>query len=189
MTNARVSTSRYNDKGLGGASNGYDPSIRLRSGKHFSAGDKQSAGAILNNGTVAITKKHTIKAIRAHKTMLTVHCEPLTTFWARVKMFWCSESERIREELEKQIKLACAGALKPVKDLQTATGVKDSYTPVHSGITRSGSADASDVKEEPVVLGQRQRKKIVARRYQGSIWEEHWPVFVKFSRLFLSKLA
>ncbi|KAJ7693775.1 hypothetical protein B0H16DRAFT_1848276 [Mycena metata] len=36
--------------------------------------------------------------------------------------------EYIVLELEKQVKLACSGVMKPVKDLQTATGVKDTYT-------------------------------------------------------------
>ncbi|KAJ7032262.1 hypothetical protein C8F04DRAFT_1211182 [Mycena alexandri] len=36
--------------------------------------------------------------------------------------------EYIILELEKQVKLACSGVVKPVKDLQTATGVKDTYT-------------------------------------------------------------
>ncbi|KAJ6503828.1 hypothetical protein C8R45DRAFT_861398 [Mycena sanguinolenta] len=36
--------------------------------------------------------------------------------------------EKIIAELEKQVKLACAGAIKPVKDSQTQTGVKDAYT-------------------------------------------------------------
>ncbi|KAJ6542973.1 hypothetical protein B0H19DRAFT_865265, partial [Mycena capillaripes] len=36
--------------------------------------------------------------------------------------------EYIIFELEKQVKLACSGVIKPVKDLQTETGVKDAYT-------------------------------------------------------------
>ncbi|KAJ7097466.1 hypothetical protein C8R44DRAFT_643499, partial [Mycena epipterygia] len=36
--------------------------------------------------------------------------------------------EKIVAELEKQVKLACAGVAKPVKDSQTQTGVKDMYT-------------------------------------------------------------
>ncbi|KAJ7143643.1 hypothetical protein C8R46DRAFT_1012076 [Mycena filopes] len=36
--------------------------------------------------------------------------------------------EKVVAELEKQVKLACAGVLKPIKDLQTQTGVKDVYT-------------------------------------------------------------
>lgn len=36
--------------------------------------------------------------------------------------------EKILAELEKQVKLACSGVAKPVKDSQTATGVKDMYT-------------------------------------------------------------
>ncbi|KAJ7923215.1 hypothetical protein B0H13DRAFT_2230245 [Mycena leptocephala] len=36
--------------------------------------------------------------------------------------------EYIILELEKQVKLACSGVIKPVKDLQTETGVKDTYT-------------------------------------------------------------
>ncbi|KAJ7724641.1 hypothetical protein B0H16DRAFT_1736581 [Mycena metata] len=36
--------------------------------------------------------------------------------------------EYIILELEKQVKLACSGVIKPVKDLQTETGVKDAYT-------------------------------------------------------------
>ncbi|KAJ6612184.1 hypothetical protein B0H10DRAFT_2177449 [Mycena sp. CBHHK59/15] len=36
--------------------------------------------------------------------------------------------EKIVAELEKQVKLACAGVVKPVKDSQTQTGVKDVYT-------------------------------------------------------------
>ncbi|KAJ7162515.1 hypothetical protein C8R46DRAFT_1283536, partial [Mycena filopes] len=36
--------------------------------------------------------------------------------------------EYIISELEKQVKLACSGVLKSVKDLQTETGVKDAYT-------------------------------------------------------------
>jgi hypothetical protein len=31
-------------------------------------------------------------------------------------------------DLEKQVKLACAGVAQPIKDMQTATGTKDSYT-------------------------------------------------------------
>ncbi|KAJ7927350.1 hypothetical protein B0H13DRAFT_2229300 [Mycena leptocephala] len=36
--------------------------------------------------------------------------------------------EKIIAELEKQVKLACSGIIKPIKDLQTQTGVKDMYT-------------------------------------------------------------
>jgi hypothetical protein len=36
--------------------------------------------------------------------------------------------EYIILELEKQVKLACSGVIKPVKALQTETGVKDTYT-------------------------------------------------------------
>ncbi|KAJ6542998.1 hypothetical protein B0H19DRAFT_1311111 [Mycena capillaripes] len=36
--------------------------------------------------------------------------------------------EFILQELRKQVKLACSGVIKPVKDLQTETGVKDAYT-------------------------------------------------------------
>lgn len=36
--------------------------------------------------------------------------------------------EQILEELQKQVKLACSGVIKPVKDSQTETGVKDAYT-------------------------------------------------------------
>ncbi|KAJ6626597.1 hypothetical protein B0H10DRAFT_2300403, partial [Mycena sp. CBHHK59/15] len=36
--------------------------------------------------------------------------------------------EKILEELEKQVNLACLGVAKPVQDAQTATGVKDVYT-------------------------------------------------------------
>ncbi|KAJ7856512.1 hypothetical protein B0H14DRAFT_3642560, partial [Mycena olivaceomarginata] len=36
--------------------------------------------------------------------------------------------EKIIAKLEKQIKLACSGVLKPVKNAQTRTGVKDMYT-------------------------------------------------------------
>ncbi|KAF8214161.1 hypothetical protein K438DRAFT_2009234 [Mycena galopus ATCC 62051] len=36
--------------------------------------------------------------------------------------------EFILEELKKQVKLACSGVIKHVKDLQTETGVKDTYT-------------------------------------------------------------
>jgi peptide subunit release factor RF-3 len=36
--------------------------------------------------------------------------------------------EKILAELEKQVKLACSGVLKPIKDSQTQTGVKDMYT-------------------------------------------------------------
>ncbi|KAF7342693.1 hypothetical protein MSAN_02027200 [Mycena sanguinolenta] len=36
--------------------------------------------------------------------------------------------EFILQELRKQVKLACSGVLKPIKDLQTETGVKDPYT-------------------------------------------------------------
>ncbi|KAJ6623228.1 hypothetical protein B0H10DRAFT_1786753 [Mycena sp. CBHHK59/15] len=36
--------------------------------------------------------------------------------------------EKIMEELEKQVKLACSGVAKPIKDSQTQTGVKDMYT-------------------------------------------------------------
>jgi peptide subunit release factor RF-3 len=35
---------------------------------------------------------------------------------------------QILEELQKQVKLACAGVSKPVKASQTDTGVKDTYT-------------------------------------------------------------
>ncbi|KAJ6558715.1 hypothetical protein B0H10DRAFT_1846509 [Mycena sp. CBHHK59/15] len=46
------------------------------------------------------------------------------------------------------------------------------------GITRSGQAETSDAEPEEsdealVVLGRGQRRKIVARRYQGPAWEEH----------------
>jgi hypothetical protein len=34
----------------------------------------------------------------------------------------------ILEELEKQVKLACSGVIKHVKDSQTNTGVKDAFT-------------------------------------------------------------
>ncbi|KAJ7038746.1 hypothetical protein C8F04DRAFT_1255666 [Mycena alexandri] len=52
----------------------------------------------------------------------------------------------------------------------------------NSGITRSGIAEVSDAEDdesdfevdsEPVALGRGQRKKTVARRYQGPAWEEH----------------
>ncbi|KAF8181379.1 hypothetical protein K438DRAFT_1976101 [Mycena galopus ATCC 62051] len=52
----------------------------------------------------------------------------------------------------------------------------------NGGITRSGSAEDVDAESEsesevqsvaPAVLGRGQRKKIVAKRYQGPIWEEH----------------
>ncbi|KAJ7175598.1 hypothetical protein C8R46DRAFT_1249143 [Mycena filopes] len=36
--------------------------------------------------------------------------------------------EKVVAELEKQVKLACSGVLKPIKDSQTQTGVKDVYT-------------------------------------------------------------
>ncbi|KAJ6606724.1 hypothetical protein B0H10DRAFT_2178638 [Mycena sp. CBHHK59/15] len=36
--------------------------------------------------------------------------------------------EKIVAELENQVKLACAGVIKPIKDSQTRTGVKDMYT-------------------------------------------------------------
>ncbi|KAF8136030.1 hypothetical protein K438DRAFT_1911592 [Mycena galopus ATCC 62051] len=36
--------------------------------------------------------------------------------------------EFILQQLQKQVKLACSGVIKPVKDLQTETGVKDAYT-------------------------------------------------------------
>ncbi|KAJ7144252.1 hypothetical protein C8R44DRAFT_827441 [Mycena epipterygia] len=36
--------------------------------------------------------------------------------------------EHILEELEKQVKLACSGVVKHVKDSQTETGIKDTYT-------------------------------------------------------------
>lgn len=36
--------------------------------------------------------------------------------------------EHILEELEKQVKLACSGIVKHVKDSQTETGIKDTYT-------------------------------------------------------------
>lgn len=36
--------------------------------------------------------------------------------------------ELITTELKKQVKLACSGVIKHVKDLQTETGVKDAYT-------------------------------------------------------------
>jgi hypothetical protein len=36
--------------------------------------------------------------------------------------------EYIILELEKQVKLTCSGVIKPVKDLQTETGVNDVYT-------------------------------------------------------------
>ncbi|KAJ7762101.1 hypothetical protein B0H16DRAFT_1455723 [Mycena metata] len=43
----------------------------------------------------------------------------------------------------------------------------------NGGITRSGDAEASDAEEEVAPLGRGQRRKIVARRYQGALWEEH----------------
>ncbi|KAF8146261.1 hypothetical protein K438DRAFT_1781135 [Mycena galopus ATCC 62051] len=52
----------------------------------------------------------------------------------------------------------------------------------NGGITRSGSAEDVDAESEsesevqsvaPAILGRGQRKKIVAKRYQGPIWEEH----------------
>ncbi|KAJ6548589.1 hypothetical protein B0H19DRAFT_1299413 [Mycena capillaripes] len=53
-------------------------------------------------------------------------------------------------------------------------GVTDNFAVSDDGgITRSGNAEASDAEEEPVVLGRGQRRKIVAHRYQGPIWEEH----------------
>ncbi|KAJ6623752.1 hypothetical protein B0H10DRAFT_2174686 [Mycena sp. CBHHK59/15] len=36
--------------------------------------------------------------------------------------------EKIMDELQKQVKLACSGVAKPIKDSQTQTGVKDMYT-------------------------------------------------------------
>ncbi|KAF8206039.1 hypothetical protein K438DRAFT_2092296 [Mycena galopus ATCC 62051] len=36
--------------------------------------------------------------------------------------------ESVREELENQIKLTCAGVAAPIKDTQTTTGIKDPYT-------------------------------------------------------------
>ncbi|KAJ6551835.1 hypothetical protein B0H19DRAFT_1297712 [Mycena capillaripes] len=36
--------------------------------------------------------------------------------------------EGVLEELKKQVRLACSGVAQPVKDLQTETGVKDTYT-------------------------------------------------------------
>jgi hypothetical protein len=41
---------------------------------------------------------------------------------------------------------------------------------------RSGKAEASDAEEEvvaPTALGRGQRKKVVAKRYEGPAWEEH----------------
>ncbi|KAJ6526449.1 hypothetical protein B0H19DRAFT_1275799 [Mycena capillaripes] len=53
-------------------------------------------------------------------------------------------------------------------------GVADNFAVSNDGgITRSGNAEASDAEEEPVVLGRGQRKKIVACRNKGQIWEEH----------------
>ncbi|KAJ6561308.1 hypothetical protein B0H10DRAFT_2041511 [Mycena sp. CBHHK59/15] len=48
----------------------------------------------------------------------------------------------------------------------------------NGGIARSGNAETSDAEAEEsdealVVLGRGQRRKIVARRYQGPAWEEH----------------
>ncbi|KAJ6618438.1 hypothetical protein B0H10DRAFT_1947623 [Mycena sp. CBHHK59/15] len=45
----------------------------------------------------------------------------------------------------------------------------------NSGIARSGDAEASagESESEAVPLGRGQRKKTVARRYQGPTWEEH----------------
>ncbi|KAJ6549874.1 hypothetical protein B0H19DRAFT_1159936 [Mycena capillaripes] len=54
------------------------------------------------------------------------------------------------------------------------SGIADNFAVGDDGgITRSGNAEASDAEDEPVVLGRGQRKKTVARRYQGPIWEEH----------------
>jgi hypothetical protein len=36
--------------------------------------------------------------------------------------------DQILQELERQVKLACSGVIKHVKDSQTRTGVKDTYT-------------------------------------------------------------
>jgi hypothetical protein len=36
--------------------------------------------------------------------------------------------EEILAELKKQVKLACAGVAQPIKNTQTATGIKDAYT-------------------------------------------------------------
>jgi hypothetical protein len=36
--------------------------------------------------------------------------------------------ERVLDELQKQVKLACSGVSQHVKDAQTQTGVKDAYT-------------------------------------------------------------
>ncbi|KAJ7604624.1 hypothetical protein B0H17DRAFT_1120943 [Mycena rosella] len=47
---------------------------------------------------------------------------------------------------------------------------------VSGGITRSGNASDAEPEESadtPAVLGRGQRKKIVAKRYQGPIWEQH----------------
>ncbi|KAF8166902.1 hypothetical protein K438DRAFT_1503651, partial [Mycena galopus ATCC 62051] len=39
--------------------------------------------------------------------------------------------EFILQQLQKQVKLACSGVIKPVKDLQVETGVKDAYTQLY----------------------------------------------------------
>lgn len=44
------------------------------------------------------------------------------------------------------------------------------------GITRSGTAEASEAEDdevEPVALGRGRRVKTAARRYGGPSWEEH----------------
>jgi hypothetical protein len=56
----------------------------------------------------------------------------------------------------------------------SGSGVADNFSVSDDGgIARSGNAEASDAEDEPVVLGRGQRKKTVARRYQGPVWEEH----------------
>ncbi|KAJ7920417.1 hypothetical protein B0H13DRAFT_2319468 [Mycena leptocephala] len=66
--------------------------------------------------------------------------------------------------------------------LSGGSSIADNFAVGENGkngeIVRSGEAETSDAEEEsdaPVVLGQGQRRKIVARRYhwQGPAWDEH----------------
>ncbi|KAJ6556089.1 hypothetical protein B0H19DRAFT_1210733 [Mycena capillaripes] len=77
--------------------------------------------------------------------------------------------ERILEELEKQVKLACSGVAKHVTDSQTETGVKDIYTQfwidqliARSREMRKDHPDRSmqDVQEELIQLTVDNRDKI-----------------------------
>ncbi|KAJ7753269.1 hypothetical protein B0H16DRAFT_1723303 [Mycena metata] len=66
------------------------------------------------------------------------------------------------------------------------------------GVARSRNAEASDAEDEesdlevdsePVALGRGQRKKFVARRYQGPAWEEHKLFPAMFLHIFFVKTS